>query len=158
MRTREPRSTAVARCAKTPLALLLAGALLAGCGDDSTTAADGAGGASPSPEQESSSAQAPAQTQTPAQTPVQTPAQTQTPGPQCGEVWIAGETLPGGYRSCYDGETEVEPESRPCSFGKPLLTHEGRFWSVRGGRIAETGEADLLDDQRYRRVLRLCTA
>lgn len=144
MRTREPRSTAVARCATTLLALLLVGALLAGCGDDSTTAADGAGGASPSPEQESSSA--PAQTKT------------QTPGPQCGEVWIEGETLPGGYRSCYDGETEVEPESRPCSFGKPLLTHEGRFWSVRGGRIAETGEADLLDDQRYRRVLRLCTA
>ncbi len=140
MTTREPRSTAVARCAKTSLALLLAGALLAGCGDDSTTAADGAGGASPSPEQESSSAPA------------------QTLEPQCGEVWIAGETLPSGYRSCYDGETEVEPESRPCSFGKPLLTHEGRFWSVRGGRIAETGEADLLDDQRYRRVLRLCTA
>lgn len=146
MRTRERRSTAAARCVATTLALLLGGALLAGCGDDSTTATDGAGESSPS--------SGPASGGTPEE-------ETADPGasePQCGAVWVAGETLAGGYRSCYDGEAEIEPESRACSFGKRLLTHDGRFWSVRGGRIAETTEAELLDDQRYRRVLKLCTA
>lgn len=139
MRTRKPRPDPASLVPVLLLPLLLVAALLAGCSDDPDAATDAAeeplASAEPTGEETASEAA----------------------GPACSDVWGDGETLPGGYRGCVEDGTDVKPESRPCSFGKPLLTQGGRFWAVRGGRITETDQADLLDDQRYRKVLALCT-
>ncbi len=136
MRTLEPGPGAASRGRRLPSLLLplVLAAALAGCSEDP----DAATGATDEPSASESSDQ---------------------PGdlPRCEDVWVDGETLPGGYRGCVDGDTMVDPQGRPCSFGKPLLTHEDRFWSVRDGRITATDEARLLDDPRYRQVLETCT-
>ncbi len=138
MRTRRLGPTAAALA----LPLLISGALLAGCSDDSATATD----------QESSQGDEPSGASSPDEE------STAPAGPACSEIWVVGETLPAGYQACVEGGSEIEPESRYCESGQRLLTHEDRFWAVQGGRIMETDGETVDDDQRYRDTVASCTA
>lgn len=124
--------------------LLLTGALLAGCGeDDGRTASDPADTASATPApSDSSSAGASGDA-------------TQATGPDCAEVWVAGETLPRGYEGCDQDGQQVKADGRYCEFGKPLVTFDDRFWAVPGGRIGES-DGPLLQDAAYKDALRKC--
>jgi hypothetical protein len=125
--------------------LVLGAGLLAGCGaQGAETATDPSaapsGAASPSP--------------SPSPTPSASLAEQ---GPDCAEVWIDGARLPGGYDGCYQGGRRIRPDGRYCEFGKPLYTHDGRFWSVPGGRISEV-RGVLRADPGYRDALAKCSA
>lgn len=125
--------------------LVLPAALATACGEDSgDTARDASASAtteSPGSPEPSGSAG---------------PAAAVTTEPQCADVWSAGATLPGGYRECYEGDRRVRAEERYCEFGKPLVTYDSRFYSVRGGRIAEA-DRPFVRDPGYQDVLRKCS-
>ena len=48
-------------------------------------------------------------------------------------------------------------DSRPCSFGRPLVTYAERFWAVPSGVIHEAS-GPLKKDPAYRSDLKSCTA
>lgn len=139
MRTRVPTTSLL------PV-VVLAGLLLAGCGEGGASqAGDGSGaGGADGPADPTTSASASA-----------SPAA--LPQPQCAEVWVTGATLPGGYELCYDGEARVAPDGAYCEVGKPLVTHAGRWWAVRGGEVQEaTTTGRLVQDPGYAADLRTC--
>ncbi|NYG55222.1 hypothetical protein [Nocardioides perillae] len=134
MRTRVPTTSL--------LPAVLAGLLLAGCGGDGASqAGDGADDAVPSDGSSVGQSASPAA----------------LPQPQCSEVWVTGATLPAGYELCYDGEARVAPDGAYCEVGKPLVTHAGRWWAVRGGEVQEaTTDGRLVEDPGYAADLRTC--
>lgn len=120
--------------------LVLTGALLAGCGgDEGSTATDPS---APTGSGASASGSS-------------TPSAPAADGPDCAEVWVAGEQLPGGYQECWSDGQRVKADGRYCEFGKPLITYDDRFWAVPGGRIGEA-EGGLLQDAAYKDALRKC--
>ncbi|MBC9733375.1 hypothetical protein [Nocardioides marmotae] len=129
--------------------MVLTGALLAGCGEDEgTTVSDPAASASPSASgSESPTPSGDVATGSASGGPVE--------GPDCAEVWVAGETLPNGYQGCVAEGRLVKADGRYCEFGKPLITYDDRWWAVPGGRIGEA-EGPLVRDRDYRAVLRKC--
>lgn len=123
------------------LPVLTAGALLAGCGGGASEAGDGVASASASPS-------------TPAD---DRASEAAVPQPQCADVWVTGTTLPGGYQLCYEGEARVVPGGAYCEVGRPLVTHAGRWWAVRGGEVQEaTTDGRLVRDPGYAADLRSC--
>lgn len=146
---RRPGRTARRRPGAALAPLALAAALLVGCGErEGTTATD--------PAAEPTATGSGTRSGTASETGEPDPSASAERGPVCADVWSAGATLPRGYDGCDDDGAWVEAEARYCEFGKPLVTHADRFWSVPGGRI---GEADgpLSEDARYRDVLRKCS-
>lgn len=128
--------------------LVLTGALLAGCGEDDGTTVTDPGAQTTTPDASTgTSTSAPTSASTSA-SPVR--------GPSCADVWSEGATLPKGYDGCDDEGTWVKADGRYCEFGKPLITHDRRWYAVPGGRIARA-EADLAGDPGYQDVLRKCS-
>lgn len=78
-------------------------------------------------------------------------------GPSCAAVWVAGETLPRGYRGCVldDGGWQ-KAEKKPCSFGVPIVTYADRYYAVLGKVINDAG--DLKTSKEYRQALSSCQA
>lgn len=117
------------------VAALAVVAALAACGDDDGS--EGAGGPTASAE----GTEAPA-----------------TRAPACTDVWVEGDDLPKGYSGCADDEgTLVEPTVVDCSSGQRVVTHDNRWWAVRGHRIGHAPDG-LEQSKDYRRVLRSCRA
>jgi hypothetical protein len=116
---------------------LVSFALLAGCGEETTT-----GTAEETPSPAASSAE---------------PDATAADLPACGEVWVEGETLPKKYRGCLEGGEVVKPDAVFCEFGKRLVTYGDRFWAVDNGPVQETA-GPLQDDRGYQRALSSCNA
>ena len=130
-------------------ALALALVVLAGCSGD-----DGDGEAT-DPAGETSSETS--DTASPTESATSEPTEAEEPKePQCADVWVDGGKLPGGYQDCYDGDKRIKANGRYCEFGKPLVTHESRFWAVPGGLIHEV-DGKLLDDAKYRDSLMKCS-
>ena len=116
------------------MALALPLALATACGNDSDTATD----TSPTTAAPSSASSRP------------------DPSPQCDTVWVAGESLPGGYQGCYEGTKLVKASGRYCEFGKPLITYDERFYAVTHGRIIEANQS-FAKDARYQDTLAKCS-
>lgn len=140
---RAPRRTS--RGVGAAIALVL-GLALAGCGEDSPD-----------------SATEPTSTPTtsePTETPTET---TETPsepaGPDCAEVWVAGETLANNYNGCQDAEKGkfVQAMIYHCSSGQRLVTFRQNFYAAKGEVINET-ETPLAKDPEFKKVLASCGA
>jgi hypothetical protein len=66
--------------------------------------------------------------------------------PKCGDVWVAGQTLPKGYSGCTDGST-VEAD---VTIGKcELTTYRDHFYAIAGGTIRHV-DGEIADDAGYR--------
>ena len=76
--------------------------------------------------------------------------------PACDEVWVDGQKLPGGYEGCFDGSTEVAPDRRECSFGKPLVTYADEYYAVPGKVVNHVPEG-LDSSDAYQSALAACT-
>lgn len=129
-------------------AALVCAAAVSACGDDASTAADptGAGTASESP----------AETPTDSTGEDPTPSATAPVGPACAEVWVAGGTLPGDYRGCDLDGTWQKAEKKPCSFGKPIVVFDERFYAVPGKVVNDV--EDLASSEQYQSALAACQA
>lgn len=80
------------------------------------------------------------------------------PMPACSQVWRDGARLPADYRGCTDAAgQEVRAEKTLCSFGKPLVTYDDRFYALPGRRINAT-QGSLASDPDYRSAKSACTA
>jgi hypothetical protein len=75
----------------------------------------------------------------------------------CADVWQEGQDLPGNYRGCLDGTTEVRPEIVDCSSGQRIVTYDDHYWAVRGHRIGYAPDG-LRNDKHYAQVLYGCRA
>lgn len=76
--------------------------------------------------------------------------------PACDSVWVDGEKLPEGYSGCFDGTEEIGADKRSCSFGKPIVTFDDRFYAVPGAVVNEV-EGSLEDDEAFQSALASCT-
>ncbi|NRQ50517.1 hypothetical protein [Aeromicrobium stalagmiti] len=116
--------------------------LLAGCTSGSDDDASGGGSAGGG-----SSSKAPSATDS-------TPTPT---GPDCSDVWKAGETLPADYDQCVaDGEFGAQ-DVIPCEDGSKLVTFEDTLYAVTGQEIVEPDVAPLQDTEEYGTVYSSCT-
>lgn len=133
--TRHPRPRRGVRTLAGPaLASLSLLAALTACGDDTATP-----GTEPSASADDTTAAAPKE-------------------PACDAVWVAGEDLPRDYSGCVDADGDlVEPEIVACSSGQRIVTHDDRWWAVRGHRIGHAPDG-LKDNPDYKKVLRSCRA
>ena len=81
--------------------------------------------------------------------------------PDCATVWVAGQDLPRPYRGCVEGSgadaSVIGPDSVFCSFGRPLVTHDGRFWALPGAEVHEVS-GPLERDRDYLAARRSCMA
>lgn len=146
MNARHSRRGGIVRLVGALALVTIASFGMVGCGDDDdSTATDPAAGDTTS-----------APTESPTESATSEPTESEEPKrPQCADVWVADGKLPGGYQDCYDGDKRVKANGRYCEFGKPLITHESRFWAVPGGVIHEV-DGKLLDDAKYRDALLKC--
>jgi hypothetical protein len=125
----------VARSALAAAVLVLA----AGCGgDDGGTAEDPA---------EDTTSQQPGATDGTSGGPT-------TDLPPCADVWVAGATLPRGYRGCEQDGEAVKPDKHPCSYGATIVEFADRFYAVSGKQINEV--PSLTDSEQYQRALSAC--
>lgn len=137
---RTPRRTS--RGVGAALALVL-GLALAGCGEDSPD-----------------SATEPTSTPTtsePTETPTEAPSE--PAGPDCAEVWVAGEILANNYNGCEDAERGkfVQAMIYHCSSGQRLVTFRRNFYAAKGEVINET-TTPLAKDPEFKKVLASCGA
>ncbi len=144
------------------LALPLALTGLAACGDDgdSATEPSGASAGESAGDPASSDSPEPGPTDDASESASTEPSETADPAadwPECGATWADEQKLPRGYRGCREGDQAVKAESRYCSFGRPLVTYDDRFWAVPTGVIHEAS-GSLEKDPAYRSDLKSCTA
>lgn len=114
-------------------------ALLAGCGDASTPAAE----KKPSPV---ATTTAPAAT-SPTPKPVK-------PMPRCGKVWVAGKRLPGGYRGCAPAGVLPAVDRYYCESGQVLVTFQNHYYAAKTGKIFYSD--DVRHDSSWHRKLTTC--
>lgn len=75
--------------------------------------------------------------------------------PDCGDVWKAGGTIPGGYRGCVDGGKVVAAKRKPCASGQVLVTYADTFYGALGGPVNAV-PAGLSTSSKYRSAVRAC--
>jgi len=129
------------------LALVL-GLALAGCGEDE------------SPDSATEPTSTPTSsdpTTEPTATP--SPAEEEPTGPDCSEVWVAGEVLANNYNGCQDAEKGkfVQAMTYHCSSGQRLVTFRRNFYAAKGEVINES-KTPLARDQEFKKVLASCGA
>jgi hypothetical protein len=113
--------------------------LAVGCGDDDKGAAEDPAGESPS-----------------SQSPSATDASSEPPAdlPMCADVWVAGATLPRGYRGCEQDGEAVPADKHQCSYGSAIVEFADRFYAVTGKQINEV--PSLTDSEQYKQALTAC--
>ena len=126
--------------------LLLAAALLVGCGSEtgSTGSQTASGSATPSSSPESTQSTDPSGSATPT---ADTPA--------CSAVWTADATLPRGYDGCAQDGALVAQDALGCSSGQRMIRFDDRFYAVPGGLIYQT-DGGLEQDRAYRKAVAIC--
>jgi hypothetical protein len=129
---------AVGAAASTVLGLGLA-AGLAGCGGDSSTAAqDPAASVSPSATSSASKHAAP-------------------DGPACTTVWHAGATLPHTYKGCTADAAWVRPDVYRCEDGHRLVTYAHTYYAQPGKSVTKVSTT-LGHDPQFQAELSHCGA
>ncbi|MGH3345406.1 MAG: hypothetical protein ACRDO4_00365 [Nocardioides sp.] len=76
-------------------------------------------------------------------------------GPSCTDVWVEGESIPGSYDGCVDGDTWVSAEALRCESGQVLIVYGDRYYGAKGAVVNDVG-APLQDSDQYRRAVRAC--
>jgi len=77
--------------------------------------------------------------------------------PACATVWKAGTRLARDYDGCMAGGDFVAVDQEPCSFGQRLVRYGDHFYAVRGGPVNRT-TAPLAKDRDYRGAVPSCRA
>lgn len=114
-------------------------------------------------EQDAGTAEEPTETATSESSPTETPTET-TPaeepkGPDCAEVWVAGQDLPQNYAGCQDAEKEkwVQAMIYRCSSGQRLVTFGRTFYAAKGEVVNES-QTPLARNPEFQKVLASCGA
>jgi hypothetical protein len=129
------------------------GLVLTSCGTDSSPAGKGVDegpstAAASAPPDESPSTSAGATASATAQPPS---------WPDCTTIWVAGNSLPRGYRGCLDGQTRVPADPRYCSIGGRLVTYDNKFYAMVRGPINQAA-GRLANDDGFRQASAACGA
>lgn len=132
---------------KTLVALLLALAVLSGCGSD-----DGDDGASGATDGDSPRADVYSEATT------DDSAQESDDGvyPACDEVWVPGQTVPAAYDGCLDGDTIEGAASFDCTDGTSLQSFRDELWALGDGPIAEKTTPEIAADPAYKAAYDTC--
>jgi hypothetical protein len=109
--------------------------LAAGCGDDDGDSAEDSSGDPPA-----------------SQSPSATDGGTGLPA--CADVWVAGATLPRGYRGCEEDGVEVKADKHACSYGSAIVEYDDRFYAVTGKQINEA--PSLAESDQFQQALSAC--
>ena len=137
-----PRLTVSALC----VAVLFA---VGACGsDDTATDASGSPTSTPS---------SPASTKPAKPSKAPSPSATKTPlpdWPACHTVWVAGKQLAMRYEGCLEGRKAVKAERYGCSFGKPIVAYDDRFYAVPGGPVNQ--RPSLKRDKQFQHTIAVC--
>lgn len=80
-----------------------------------------------------------------------------TTGPDCAEVWKAGETLPDDYTGCVTKGAAGRQDIVTCEDGSSLVTYVDLFYAVTGGTIAKPDVAPLQDTEEFGKAYVECT-
>lgn len=76
--------------------------------------------------------------------------------PDCAEVWVEGQALPGSYRGCLDNGAVVKRETRLCSVGNRIVLYGDEYWAVPGSPV-QRATPSRAEDPAYQQVLATCT-
>ncbi len=77
--------------------------------------------------------------------------------PACGSVWVAGHTLPKGYKGCVIHGTSVSVFSpEDCPSGAKYATYKDRWYAVRGDTIHETKSGNVFHDPAFDKFTQNC--
>ena len=74
--------------------------------------------------------------------------------PECSDVWVDGVDLPLKYSGCLEDGEIIKPKKRMCGFGRPMVTHDGRFYAMPGNRINDMG--DLRTSEQFKQAKQAC--
>jgi hypothetical protein len=120
--------------------------LLGGCssGGDSDTSDGASGGGDPAPTSSTPTASGSATSDTPS-------------GPDCDDVWRAGEVLPEGYTTCVADGSEATQDVVECTDGSSLVVYLDSFYAVTGQEIVEPDVAPLQDTDEFGAAYSACT-
>ncbi len=79
-------------------------------------------------------------------------------GPDCADIWKAGETLPADYDVCVTDGAAGSQDVVPCDDGTKLVAYLDSFYAVTGGTIVEPDTAPMQDTAEYGAVYSQCTS
>ena len=151
---------------RTPVLLgalaLTLGLSLGACGEDAgnPTGRDSMGEPTGAAEPDTTDPDTGEPTETPTESPTETSTEEPEPtGPDCAEVWVAGQVLPEDYSGCEDAEKGkfVQALAYECSSGQRLVTFRRNFYAAVGKSINETS-TPLARDPEFKKVLASCGA
>ncbi|MET0449861.1 MAG: hypothetical protein ABW004_15715 [Aeromicrobium sp.] len=78
-------------------------------------------------------------------------------GPDCDDVWRAGQVLPADYTSCLDGGAAGTQDVTECTDGTSLVVYLDSFYAVTGEKIIEPDVAPLQDTEEFGAAYSACT-
>ncbi|MET1038641.1 MAG: hypothetical protein ABW075_10215 [Aeromicrobium sp.] len=78
-------------------------------------------------------------------------------GPDCDEVWRAGQVLPDTYTSCIADGEEATQDVVECTDGSSLVVYLDTFYAVTGQEIVEPDVAPLQDTEEFGAAYSTCT-
>lgn len=76
--------------------------------------------------------------------------------PDCSEIWVVGQRLPGGYAGCQEDGASVEEIEANCSMGDRLIQHGTDLYATPGRQIRQA-EGGFDGDAAFQRILAVCT-
>lgn len=81
----------------------------------------------------------------------------QPAGPDCADIWQAGETLPTNYTECVAGGVVGDQDVTECKDGTSLIAFANTFYAVTGGEIRKPDVAPMQDTEEYGNAFSACT-
>jgi hypothetical protein len=124
---------------------------ISGCGDDGGESASDPSGGEPSTSEASLTESAATEPSADDGSPSSQPPSS---WPECGDVWVAGQDLPGRYQGCVRDGAGIKADKHACSLGTPIVEFDDRFYAVPGNVVNDVG--DLSTSKQFRNALTSC--
>ena len=81
----------------------------------------------------------------------------QAVGPDCADVWQAGQTLPADYTECAAGAELGPQDVTDCDDDTRLVVFDDVLWAVTGGKVVEPDASPVQDTEEYGAAYAACT-
>lgn len=78
-------------------------------------------------------------------------------GPDCADVWRAGETLPADYTECAAGAAQGTQDVIECLDDTRLVVYDDALWGLTGGKVVEPDASPVQDTEEYGKAYSACT-